>query len=289
MSELLGMHSFLNDFKGDVLLRKEQGGDNPILNKGAHITRDKVNDEVLFTFLGTWQPLELTAATTYYEGQVVQTSTGTYYQFTEECTTSNPPLTEAELIDEISRCAVIVESTPQSKWTLVYDELTQSFSSFYSATPPIYIENGNILLSPDPSSRRQVYVHNQGDFGEFYGTTEDSKISIVINHQPDINKVLRFIEFNSIVRDDNKNINRQQTITGFRIHNEYQDTGIVPYSSGRIKRRFDKWRLKIPRDANNQRSRLRSAYFILTLYFDNSYNKELILNRIVSHFDLQIY
>jgi hypothetical protein len=111
----------------------------------------------------------------------------------------------------------------------------------------------------------------------------------VINHQPDINKVLRFIEFNSIVRDRNKNIDREQTITSFRIHNEYQDTGIVPFSTGRIKRRFDKWRLKIPRDTNNQRSRLRSTYFILTLYFDNSYNKELILNRIVSHFDLQIY
>jgi hypothetical protein len=295
LSELNGVHGFLNEFSGDIFLRKEQGGDNPILSKGAHITRDKINDEVLFTFLGTWQPLALAVDITYYAGQVVETSEGDYYQFFEECTTFNPNppeiVPESELISQISRCSTIIteQELPQSDYTLVYDELAQKFTSFYSATPPIYIENGNILLSPDPDNRQNVFVHNKGNYGEFYNNVGDSSISVVINHEPDINKVLRFIEFNSIVRDGNKNIDREQTITAFRIHNEYQDTGIVPFSTGRIKRRFDKWRLKVPRDTNNQRARLRSTYFILTLYFDNSYNKELILNRIVSHFDLQIY
>jgi hypothetical protein len=292
LSELLGLHGFLNEFKGEIFSRKEQGGDNPILGKGAHITRDKINDEVLFTFLGTNKASELEVGY-YYPGDIIETSGGVLYEFFEECNVDqpNPPEvpTEEELIQQIIRCASIIEELPYTKYTLVDDELAQRFRSFDSATPPIYIENGNILLSPNSDLRQNVYVHNKGNFGEFYGNVEESSISIVINHQPDINKVLRFIEFNSIVRDRNKNIDREQTITSFRIHNEYQDTGIVPFSTGRIKRRFDKWRLKIPRDTNNQRSRLRSTYFILTLYFDNSYNKELILNRIVSHFDLQIY
>jgi hypothetical protein len=288
LSELTGIHSFLNNFVGDIYLRKEDGGDNPILNKGAHITRDKINDEVLFTFLGTWQALPLEGNTTYFPGDIIQTSGGTYYEFVEEYTTTGIK-EEDDLIVEILPYTQIPVTLPASQWTIVFDELAQKFSSFYSGKPPIYLENGNILLSPDPLNRKAIYIHNKGNYGEFYDSLEDTSISLVINHKTDINKVLRFIEFNSIVRDNNKNIDREQTITGFRIHNEYQDTGIVPFSSGRIKRRFDKWRLKIPRDSNNQRARLRSTHFVLTLYFDNTYNKELILNRIVSHFDLQTY
>jgi len=90
-------------------------------------------------------------------------------------------------------------------------------------------------------------------------------------------------------RDNNKLVDRTKTITAFRIQNEYQDTGKILYSSGRIKRRFDKWRVKIPRDINNNRARLRSSYFIVTLYFDNTENRELIMNRLISYFDYQIF
>ncbi|MGB2088428.1 MAG: hypothetical protein ACPHVL_07275, partial [Psychroflexus salarius] len=43
---------------------------------------------------------------------------------------------------------------------------------------------------------------------------------------------------------------------------------------GRIKRRFDKWRIKLPR-AEGSNGRFRATHFLLTLYFDNTYNKEL--------------
>jgi hypothetical protein len=80
---------------------------------------------------------------------------------------------------------------------------------------------------------------------------------------------LRFLEFNSTVRDKSKTIDRTKTITAFRVQTQYQDTNKVAYSAANVKRRFDKWRLKIPRD--------------------QSYNKELILNRIMSHYDIQVY
>jgi hypothetical protein len=233
LSEMKGIHGFLNELEGPVLLRKENGGDNPILSQGIHISRDKVNDEVLFTFLGT--------------------------------------------------------DNKGGKKTLVYDELMQEFSSFYSATPNIWIENGDILLSPNPFFRDTIFQHNKGNWGEFYGIVQESSIKMVLNEAADINKILRFIEFNSIVRDDSKTIDRTQTITGFRIETEYQDTGKITDLS-RIKRRFDKWRLKIPRNSlSSKKDRLRSTHFILTLYFDNSYNKELILNRVSHFFDIQVY
>jgi hypothetical protein len=237
ISELKGIHSTLANMAGPIFTRKENGGDNPILNKGVHVTRDKQNDEVLFTFLGN-------------------TADGT------------------------------------GKETLVYDELAQEFTSFYSATPTIYIENGDLLITPDPDNPEKLYQHHEGNWGEFYGTVNESQLKLVLNPEADINKILRFIEFNSIVRDDNKVIDRTgtQTITGFRVETEYQDTGIQNFDTGRIKRRFDKWRLKIPRNSlSSKEDRIRSTHFILTLYYDNSFNKELILNRIVTHFDIQIY
>jgi hypothetical protein len=234
LSEIKGIHSFLNAFDSGVLLRKENGGDNPILGKGVHVAKDKVNDEIIFTFLDT-------------------------------------------------------SSTDTINKTLIYDELMGEFVSFYSGNSPIYIENNNILLSVNPSNKEEIYLEHSGDWGEIYGNTEEAYIKLVLNEAADVNKILRFVEFNSIVRDNNKVIDRTQTITGFRVQTEYQDTGKIT-DLGRIKRRFDKWRLKIPRNSlSTKEDRLRSTHFVLTLYFDNSYNKELILNRILHFFNVQMY
>jgi hypothetical protein len=199
ITEITGVHSLVNSFNGACELRKENNGDNPIRNKGVLITKDKINDEVLFTFLGT---------------------------------------TEGDNPENV---------------TLVYDELMQTFSSRFSVTPPVYIENGDVLLTVNNSDRGDIYQHNVGNWGEFYGVQEEMSIKLVLNADAMLNKILRTVEFNSIVRDDNKVIDRTQTITAFRAH------------------------------------RLRSSHFILTLYFDNTYNKELILNRLLYYYDVQIF
>ena len=239
LSEVKGLHSLFNEFDGEVLLRKENGGDNPILGNGVHIAKDKVNDEVIMTFMNTKK--------------------------------------------------VIKGEQPPEFVTLAYDELFQEFSSFYSNNSPMYIENNGILLSVNRTDKSEVYLENSGDWGSFYGNTTEAYIKLVLNKDADINKILRFVEFNSIVRDDDKVIDRTQTITGFRVETEYQDTGKITDLS-RIKRRFDKWRLKIPRNSlSSKKDRLRSTHFILTLYFDNTYNKQLILNRIIHFFNKQMY
>ena len=236
LSEVKGMHSWIGELPDAVFLRKENGGDNPILDSGVTIGRNIIDDEVVFTFLSS---------------------------------------------DE--------------KYSLVLDEGAQQFCAIDTTTPRIYIENGDIIMSPSETSKLEnattLYTHGLGDWGKFYGNVEESSLTFVVNPNADINKLLRTFEFNSIVRDDNKVIDRAQTITAFRIQTEYQDTGKIPFSSGRIKRRFDKWRVKIPRDiitpAKNQR--LRSTHFIVSLYFDNTANKELIMNRVISHYDVQMF
>ena len=238
LSEVKGIHSFTSKFVGDVLLRKENNGDNPILGKGLNIGKDTLNDDILFSFHG-------------------------------------------------------INSNGDSV-TLVYDEAIGQFSSFYSAKPKIYIENRNILLSPNPQYPHNVYLHNHGDYGRFYGNIEECYVKLVINPNADLNKVLRFLEFNSIVKDSTGNIDRTKTVSAFKIDTQHQTTGKVLFSPSRFKHKFNKWRLKIPRDQNSvsKQGRLRNTYFVVTLYFDNNYpndNKELILNRLLSYYDVQIF
>ena len=136
-----------------------------------------------------------------------------------------------------------------------------------------------------------LFTHNIGSWGEFYGTNEEASITMVLNFQADINKILRTLEFNSIVRTDGKVIDRSKTITAFKITTEYQSTNKVAFSADRIKRKFDKWRVKIPRNqlSVSQQDRLRSTHFVVTLYFDNLENKQIICNRLMSYYDFQMF
>lgn len=288
ISEIKGMHSWLQSLPSGVFTRKENNGDNPIMGYGVHITKDVINDEVLFTFLSKNLIKELMRNTPYAIGDIVIYNDTCYY-IINEFTTGNDTGTNVTLL--YSNSIEATENQVFNSNTLVYDELAQQFSSRYTTTPPIWINNGNILMSPDPLAPKKVFTSNKGSWGVFYNRLASTELTLVINPDVDINKVLRTLEFNSIVRDDNKIIDRAQTLTGFRVYNQYQDTDVVPFSPERFKRKFDKWRLKIPRDQNStsQQGRLRSTYFIVTLYFDNSYNKELIMNKLVSYFDYQIF
>ena len=236
VSEIKGMHSFFNNLSGDMFLKKENGGDNPIVNKGVVIARDVINDEVLITLKG------------------------------------------------------IIEGELSVSKTLVYDELIQQFSSMYSSTPYIYLANKNVLLSPG-TNNSSIYLHNEGDYGSSYGVIKECYVKLVVNQEADLNKVIRFIEFNSISRDDSKVIDRTETITAFQIDTEEQSTGKIAFSTDRFRRKFNKWRLKIPRDQNSvsKQGRLRNTYFIVTLYFDNSSGNELILNRLLTYYDTQMF
>ena len=178
LSEMTGMHSFLSEIKGDALLRKENGGDNPINSKGVNVVRDQINDEILFSFHGLYTTKNILAGfpKTYYPEEIAFTipplgQPVKYYLITTEVTTD----TEAGII--ASGALLLTEDTTPSitdivnnKKTLVFDEAAQQFSSFYSAVPPIYIENGNILMSPNPGERETIFTHNKGNYGEFYGT-----------------------------------------------------------------------------------------------------------------------
>jgi hypothetical protein len=289
ISEIKGIHSWLQKLPNDLFIRKEHGGDNPILRKGVTIGVDPINDEVIFTFLGTGSYVTLTENTFYPIGTIVFSPTSGLFYVVVTAFTSGDKL---EMLPQLLLNSRVVNDGDNFRNdSIVFDEISQTFSSRYSATPTIWLANGDTLLSPDVRNPRKIFTHNIGKWGEFYGNVEETSITLIINPQADLNKILRTLEFNSVVRDDNGVIDRTVTITGFKIENEYQTTGVIPFSPARIQRRFDKWRVKIPRDQNsvNQRARFRSTYFKVTLYFDNTENKEIIMNRLLSFYDVQIF
>lgn len=289
LSEVKGMHSFLQNLPANVYKTKVNKGDNPIRSKGVMVAKDKINDEVYFTFLGVKPILILTTDTFYELGDIVQAGPD-FYQVTNPLGFTSGS-TKPTALEDLKENGEPVSAPKEKNQTLVFDELAQAFSSLYSATPKLYLENGDILLSADPRFPTNVYTHNIGSWGSFYGNVEECSLTLVINPKADINKILRTFEFNSIVRDNDKAIDRTKTITAFQITTQYQDTGKVLFDENRIKRKFDKWRVKIPRNilSESKQDRLRSTYFVLTLYFDNQENKELIMNRIISSVDFQMF
>lgn len=291
ISEIKGIHSWLQALPSSIFLRKENKGDNPILKRGVTAGYDKINDEVIFTFLGTGNYSLLTLNTTYVPNDIIfMPLLNTYYLVTNTFT----PVVNSEVAFYMLQQNSVIK-TPEElnlkDYTIVLDELVGQFSSRYSVTPKIWINNGDTLLTPDSSNPNILYTHNIGNWGEFYKNKVECSITMVLNFQADINKILRTLEFNSIVRDNNKVIDRTKTITAFRITTEYQSTNKVPFSADRIMRKFDKWRVKIPRNqlSANKQDRLRSTHFVLTLYFDNLDNKQLICNRLMSYYDFQVF
>jgi hypothetical protein len=169
LSEIKGIHSFLNKLSYNVYLRKENGGDNPILRTGISIGKDIINDEIIFTFFTSGIALPLTANTTYPVKTLVKhPSLNIYYRVISEFTTTNSQITNISLLIQNSIVANLDEITNKS---IAYDELKQRFYSFYNETPSIYIENGDIILSSESDDRRIMYTHNLGEFGNFYDKT----------------------------------------------------------------------------------------------------------------------
>jgi hypothetical protein len=209
------------------------------------------------------------------------------------------------------------------RYTLVYSPLVDGFTSFYSFTPYIYINNHSKLYSPNDyniSSDTKIYMHNKGNYCQFYDGVFSSELKVLINDNPTKTKVFdnlswstESIKNNEVYLDDindfTGNSNRinfvDDTIKSVRLYNEYQNTSFVPLTTtpvtGNLRKTEQGFNIQVPRNKVNWDTtpintksifdadiltkdtfgeRMRDKYIIVDLIYDNALSNRFSIHNV---------
>lgn len=213
------------------------------------------------------------------------------------------------------------------KYTLCYSDLLGYFTSYYDFTPYIYINNHNKLYSPKlntGSLPTKLYMHNIGNYGQFYDINFSSTIKVNFNDNPNYTKAFDSLSWNSESIEDSilyiddindyiqqsDNINYlNDTFGTIRCYNEYQNTDyttmIQTGNNKNIRRLEQSWNTQIPRNRVNYDTtnintksifdptiltklvfgeRIRDKYMIVDLLYNNDINNRFIINNIQTEY-----
>ncbi len=281
VSDLKGLSSFFPKLDGrfeanDLTLRRIEEG-----STGVHAAFDPRHIRVLFTILEARKYVPIAPNTEYLAGSIILQD-GIYYIANMDVVPLAIPVHPSSDPKWDAQVDKFGNNTFNNNLTISYNEYIQAFESFLDFTPRIYLNTNRRLLSENPKVDGDVYVHNEGTYGEFYEEKFPSKITLLINPEADITKVFDNIEYHSEVYINDIDQD-QATLSSLRYYNEYQDTGVINLVVGNnVRRRMRRWRSTIPRDAN--KTRLRNPYIFLDITFSNSDDKRLVLHDIITHF-----
>ena len=173
-------------------------------------------------------------------------------------------------------------ATANSQFTLVFNEMTNAFTGFYSHFPRHYISDSRRIFSQPPQGY-PVYIHDEGVRGVFYGVASPSIIEIIVNPKGSWTKVFNNIEYLTEASDSTGADLVNVTFDRLKVSNEYQSTGDVTLVvDDNVRRRMRTWRGQIPRDG---KARIRNPYMIMKLEYDNTTTeKRLIIHDILTHY-----
>ena len=183
---------------------------------------------------------------------------------------------------------VIGENTNQ--YSFVYSEFMNAITGFYSFTPNIYISDGSNYFSPEPApvntSPIGIYLHNKGNYGEFYGTIYPTELTYISNPEPNIIKTYTNLEFLAESKNSLDADVFDDTITSIRFFNDYQDTGTLAVTPDLFKRKLRVWRHKIKRSTieAGKKPRMRDYNIFGVLTYDNTSGNRFILHDLITSF-----
>jgi hypothetical protein len=241
-----GMSSYLNNNLNGIL----QVNDNPFTNRGVTGTYDFKLNEAIFTFRDTIYDLDST-----YPGSVVSYASGTLELSmprpapcaVEGSTVLVQYILSGEQVQEefevqtVNGTQLILENpessfdstvlqvqiycTEQNSFTLAFNDIINGFTSFYSFTPSVYINNYKNIWTPD-STDANLWIHDQGDYCNFYGTVYPSNLSLLLNYYPTERKTWDNLQWGSESLDQSGIEVPDNTFSTVRLYNEHQDSGI---------------------------------------------------------------
>jgi hypothetical protein len=161
--------------------------------------------------------------------------------------------------------------------TIVYSETTGMFTSFYDFASPIFIDMQDKFFSVNNigADGSQLFLHNIGNPGEWYGTTYDTILKFITNKNPSYTKVFDNYEWHTeainTLGDNILNV----TWSAMQCENDWQNSAITFIVEDddpnliNLKRRERTWQTPVLRD-KDQSMRFRDKYLTTTLFFDNT-------------------
>jgi len=295
LSEGLGFNAFMTEeLSGLVLHTKETGGDNPLIDIGITGVYDFLNKQALFTFRNY---KKLVHGAVLFKDWDIELEIGNLFMYNDILYRVVTPFTPDDaaninqLVEWIGLYSVVVQDPFTNRFTLAYNSRVSAFESFYGFAPAIYLQNDIHVLSPNPETPANLFLHNAGDFGVFYDKPpEETTITFRVTTPKGMSKILEVVEYGLQVRDilTNEEVNNH-ALTGIRVKNEYQDTGKISLSTVSDTyhfQRFRKWRFNKLFNASNN-ARLASTYHDVTLYYDNSTNYSITLSSVINYLKVQ--
>jgi hypothetical protein len=191
------------------------------------------------------------------------------------------------------------------QFTLVYNDMVDGFVGEYTHYPVVYInDKSNIFSVPYSTLASNIYIHNYGDYGVFYGNTNAAKISFIINPEQGLEKVFTNMEvtaesFKTVLGYDQPDFN--DFFDTMRVYDNYQNTDFIS-TSLIAKKHKTIWDVKIPSDrvldvtqpifnaANLSivrpplTRRMKDKWFMVDFIYNNTDN-----NKFVVHFANALY
>lgn len=158
--------------------------------------------------------------------------------------------------------------------TLVYNELFECFTGFYSHTPYMYINTRKSIYSPNYGDdefsntiSRTIYKHDAGDECKFYSVQQDAYIEFIVNENPTKTKLFQSVRFHTDALNTS-NINmRDITFTEIEAYNDYQATSVLPLTvNSNIGRYEREWRTEVPKNA------IKDALYDVDLFNPTNYD-----------------
>ena len=167
-------------------------------------------------------------------------------------------------------------------FTIAYADTKNTFTSFRSPKPSMYINDNVNIIVPKPFNDKELHMMDKGVRGLFFDNSPvPSELDITLNPDADIPKVIDNFSWMSLVTDASGNEINLDTITSLELTNSQQTTGVRTIFT----RRLREWWHKVTY-AQGTRDRMRSHYFKLKMRFNNSDDRKIILNNLLSYYRL---
>jgi len=205
------------------------------------------------------------------------------------------------------------------KYTLVYSEPINAYSSLYTCTPRIHFNNNRYILSFDDTD--SFYVHNMGYYGTFYNTETPASVKVLVNDHPLYTKVFDNLIISTESVDDqvewideiitpdsnnqtySDNINKpDDTFNALRCYTEtYNSDWTTLTLNTNLKKKEQSWFTPVPRNKVDYDvlvpgtstifdptvltkvdfgERMRDKYMIVDLRYDNTNNYRFMIHNL---------